>query len=294
MEKHQMPDRPTTVQPRESWKISRFFQNIILATCLCLSIYAFFHKAHFPTRYGAVMEDKKTAPIFSTDDNAGKDPNPSSKKVPLEAHIMSKCPDAKYCLLDLIVPAMVEIHDKVDFKLSFIGNVSESSSGVSCKHGPSECVGNMLMLCAANLPFPCDPKQSKPGDKCKIPTVRSLGFANCLLRDYKDIPDRNIVEDCALEHGIDFKALNKCASSQTDERDTAARKGHGELSGLALLRESFRRSQRVGATRSCTVRVDEKEWCVLDGGKWKDCQKKGAETVGGLVKEVERLFEEKN
>ncbi len=41
--------------------------------------------------------------------------------VPLEAHIMSKCPDARDCLKDLIVPAMEKISDKVDFRLSFIG-----------------------------------------------------------------------------------------------------------------------------------------------------------------------------
>jgi hypothetical protein len=42
-------------------------------------------------------------------------------KVALEAHIMSKCPDAKACLKKLIVPAMVQISDKVDFRLSYIG-----------------------------------------------------------------------------------------------------------------------------------------------------------------------------
>ena len=42
-------------------------------------------------------------------------------KVPLEAHIMTKCPDAKDCLRDLIVPAMEKIYDKVNFTLSFIG-----------------------------------------------------------------------------------------------------------------------------------------------------------------------------
>ena len=41
--------------------------------------------------------------------------------VPLEAHIMSKCPDARDCLRDLVVPAMEKIVDMVDFNLSFIG-----------------------------------------------------------------------------------------------------------------------------------------------------------------------------
>lgn len=41
--------------------------------------------------------------------------------VPLEVHIMSKCPDARDCLRDLIVPTMEKVSDKVDLKLSFIG-----------------------------------------------------------------------------------------------------------------------------------------------------------------------------
>lgn len=41
--------------------------------------------------------------------------------VPLEVHIMSKCPDARDCLRDLIVPTMERVSDEVDLKLSFIG-----------------------------------------------------------------------------------------------------------------------------------------------------------------------------
>lgn len=42
-------------------------------------------------------------------------------KVELEAHIMSKCPDARDCLQQLVVPVMAQVSDKVDFKLSYIG-----------------------------------------------------------------------------------------------------------------------------------------------------------------------------
>lgn len=41
--------------------------------------------------------------------------------VPLEVHLMSKCPDARDCLRDLIVPTMERVSDKVDLRLSFIG-----------------------------------------------------------------------------------------------------------------------------------------------------------------------------
>ena len=34
---------------------------------------------------------------------------------------MSKCPDAKDCLEKLVVPSMVNISDKVNFTLSYIG-----------------------------------------------------------------------------------------------------------------------------------------------------------------------------
>lgn len=48
--------------------------------------------------------------------------------VPLEAHVMSKCPDAKTCLEELIVPAMEQVVDKVDFRLSYIGSVDENDT----------------------------------------------------------------------------------------------------------------------------------------------------------------------
>ena len=41
--------------------------------------------------------------------------------VPLEAHIMSKCPDAQECLRMLVLPTMVRVYEKVNFTLSFIG-----------------------------------------------------------------------------------------------------------------------------------------------------------------------------
>jgi len=42
-------------------------------------------------------------------------------KVPLEIHIMSKCPDARDCLRQLIIPAMVQVSEKVNFTMSYIG-----------------------------------------------------------------------------------------------------------------------------------------------------------------------------
>ncbi|KAI0483309.1 hypothetical protein GGR56DRAFT_671088 [Xylariaceae sp. FL0804] len=138
--------------------------------------------------------------------------------VPLEAHIMSKCPDARDCLRDLVLPAMIRVHDKVDFQLSYLGTPTPND-GVDCKHGPSECLGNILELCARAL-HPRDPKIW-------------LGFTMCLTRDYRHIPQRELVEDCALEHAIDFERLNDCAT-----RDDGA-------FGMAMLRDSVQRSADV-------------------------------------------------
>ena len=44
-----------------------------------------------------------------------------SGRVPLEIGIMSKCPDARDCLHDMILPAMQNVSHKVDFKMSYIG-----------------------------------------------------------------------------------------------------------------------------------------------------------------------------
>ncbi|KAK9435108.1 Gamma interferon inducible lysosomal thiol reductase GILT [Metarhizium brunneum] len=134
--------------------------------------------------------------------------------VPLEAHIISKCPDTRDALRELILPVMQRVYDKVDFKLNYIGTPT-ADDGVECKHGPSECMGNIIELCTREL-YP-DPKIN-------------LGFIMCLTKDYPHIPERALVEDCALEHAIDIRAINECAA-----RDDGAY-------GMGLLRSSIQRT----------------------------------------------------
>ena len=185
----------------------------------------------------------------------------NSTKVPLEAHIMSKCPDAKYCLEKLVVPTMEKVHDKVNFTLSFIGRLDPHSDAVSCMHGPGECLGNIILLCAQKL-YP-DPKIH-------------LGYANCMISDYKNIPERDLVEGCAMEHGIDFAKINKCISDDGGE-------------GVGLLRDSIERSSENNVTKSCTVRINGETRCIRDGGEWKDCE--GGSSVDDLVKDIEKAYD---
>ena len=105
-------------------------------------------------------------------------------------------------------------------------------------------------------------------------TKISLGFANCLIADYKEIPNRSLVESCALEHAVDFGKLNSCIS------DT----GHGE----DLLRDSVQRSKDTGVVFSCTVRLSDQIWCIRDSGRWKDC--KGGSDPQDLIEEIKQRY----
>ena len=127
-----------------------------------------------------------------------------------------------------------------------------------CKHGQSECLGNIIELCAARL-YP-DPKVY-------------LGFTMCMTKQFQDIPDKELVEDCALEHGISMERLNSCTV-----RDDGAY-------GIDMLKSSFNRTAAAGVSKSCTVRLNGQVRCIRDGGEWKDCD--GGYSAVDLVHDVE-------
>ena len=158
---------------------------------------------------------------------------------------------------------MANVSDKVNFTLSYIGSLDPKSDEVHCMHGPGECLGNIIQLCAADV-YP-DPKMY-------------LGFTNCMTSDYKDIPQRDLVEECAMEYGIDFGTLNNCISD--------------EGKGLDLLRASVERSRTSGVTKSCTIRLANEVRCIRDGGEWYDCE--GGSEVKDLVADIEALYKKYN
>ncbi|KAF1993695.1 hypothetical protein P154DRAFT_58797 [Amniculicola lignicola CBS 123094] len=184
------------------------------------------------------------------------------EKVPLEIHIMSKCPDARNCLQQLVVPAMANVSDKVDFRLSFIGETTQDDDGVQCKHGQTECLGNIVELCAASE-YP-DPKIY-------------LGFTMCLSQDYQNIPKEDLLKECSLEHGIDFEKLNHCVSKE----DGAY--------AMGMLRKSVERSAELGVVTSCTIRLNGQERCVYDNGKSRDCE--GGSRPEDLIHDINKLYE---
>jgi hypothetical protein len=130
-------------------------------------------------------------------------------------------------------------------------------------HGPEECLGNIIELCVAHL-YP-DPKIY-------------LGFTMCMFRQYQDIPKRELVEDCALEHGISVEKLATCTNE-----------GDGTLS-VRRLQKSFNRTAEANVTKSCTVRLNGEVRCIRDGGEWKDCE--GGSKAEDLVADVLDLWKE--
>ncbi|KAB8274861.1 hypothetical protein BDV30DRAFT_237186 [Aspergillus minisclerotigenes] len=182
----------------------------------------------------------------------------ATRKVPFEVHIESRCPDARDCLQKLVAPAYWQVKDKVDFRISYVGEVWEKPRrDVTCQHGMNECKGNKLLVCS---------------EKHAESISDALDFNTCVLSDYERVPDEGFIEECAQEHNIDYQKISDCANSEE---------------GLELLISSVERSVAVNANASCTVRVDDKEWCFRDNYEWK-CPS-GHGVVENLVQEIEKL-----
>ncbi|KAH7063468.1 hypothetical protein B0J12DRAFT_758881 [Macrophomina phaseolina] len=278
----------TNAPPSEAPRPRRALLPVFLraAVIALLTLFVLF----FPTG----IESSSLAAGDQTTDRSGDGvphaPVAEAKRVPLEAHIMyvaavssahPKLPNKptspqttesdrlinpKFSAHPLLVlPTMVEISDRIDFKLSYIGKPTDHDDGVECKHGESECLGNMIELCAA--------------DKYPDPKIY-LGFTYCLTRQYEKIAERHMIQDCAMEHGIDFARINDCLT-QDDGGYVAD-----------LLQASFVRSAEANVTKSCTIRLDEKVRCIRDGGEWKDCP--GGSDRDSLIRDINNLYQELN
>ncbi|CAJ2502067.1 Uu.00g049200.m01.CDS01 [Anthostomella pinea] len=212
---------PVMEEKRPRSRPRRRHRPLLILTLVAIVLYALYSFRPISSYAGRLVTPKPTAAASSDEPSPGAEESATTgatkNLVPLEAHIMSKCPDAKDCLKELVLPAMMRVYEKVNFTLSYIGTPTEND-GVECMHGPNECMGNIIELCAHQL-YP-DPKIW-------------LGFTMCLTRDYKQIPQRELVEDCALEHAIDFDKLNDCAA-----------KDDGAF-GMGMLRSSVQRSANV-------------------------------------------------
>ena len=104
---------------RPSQRVLYFYLLALLITSLLLY--------HIEFLAPVIRSDKDYVHPSSSIDYIKGSSNETSR-VALEAHVMSKCSDARDCLRDLVVPAMEKIGDKVDFQLSFIGEYVHHNS----------------------------------------------------------------------------------------------------------------------------------------------------------------------
>jgi hypothetical protein len=117
-------DRMFTTPPRRSRPLAIGFT---IAALLYFSWSSLVPMLPWTARLGGM-------PCISAERTGTKSP------VPLEAHIMSKCPDARDCLKMLVLPTMQQVYNKVNFTLSFIGTY------VAAPPYPSTCRQSNIVL----------------------------------------------------------------------------------------------------------------------------------------------------
>jgi len=194
-------------------------------------------------------------------DGAGSGPVP----VPIVLGVMSRCPDAFLCedVFDKVLDHTG--HVKVDLSLLYVAKLDESEpTGVNCKHGPLECIGNIHQLCLAKYA-----KESSvwwPFIQCSNYQGRAT------------IGTENAARHCAQVAGIDWveSGVAECVAGEEGPR---------------LLRESVVRGQGLGIVKSCTIIINEKVRCVHDD-EWKECDE--GHTVPQFVASINSEYEKLN
>ncbi|KAI0080899.1 hypothetical protein K474DRAFT_1657417 [Panus rudis PR-1116 ss-1] len=191
-------------------------------------------------------------------------------KVPVVLGVMSQCPDAILCE-SVFDEVLKHTSDKIDLSLTFIGklNASEPIYGVTCKHGPSECAGNVQELCALKYE----------------PTFTWWNFVQCNNAHGRyEVGTPAVTLECAKEAGIDWEnsRTGQCAGVDGQARGKE---------GIQLLQESVQVTASLGVEESCTIIISGKPVCVHDE-TWKDCD--GGHDVDDFVRQIEEEYERLN
>ncbi|CDO71332.1 hypothetical protein BN946_scf184908.g90 [Trametes cinnabarina] len=191
-------------------------------------------------------------------------------KVPVVLGVMSRCPDAILC--ETVFDRVLErVSSKVDLTLTFIGtiNASEPEFGVTCKHGPEECAGNVQELCAIK----------------HAPTRRWWSFVQCLnFQGRSEIGKPEKALQCAKTAELDWENSGVGACAGLD--------GSGKADeGVRLLQQSVTTTQEMGIEKSCTVVINGKQVCIHDE-TWKECE--GGHAPKDFIRQIEEEYERLN
>ncbi|KAI0701807.1 hypothetical protein BC835DRAFT_1404460 [Cytidiella melzeri] len=191
-------------------------------------------------------------------------------KVPVVLGVMSQCPDAIVCE-SVFDETLQQVGDKVDLSLTFIGsvNASEPDFGVTCKHGRTECRGNVQELCAIKY----------------TATSTWWEFVQCQNQygRYK-VGEPEIALECAQRVNIDWENSGVGDCVGLDASGTA-------LEGVGLLLESVLQTTAMGIKNSCTIVINEKPVCIRDE-TWKNCE--GGHEPEDFVRQINEEYAKLN
>ncbi|CAF5206888.1 unnamed protein product, partial [Rotaria magnacalcarata] len=171
--------------------------------------------------------------LYNSYSSSDSIPIVSGSPVRVDFFVMSKCPDARKCEL-LFTPTLSKLSPIINFTVSYIGHEKKSNQ-FECMHGPSECLGNKQQLCVQSM--------------CSQTT--SLKFLQCQSRNLENIPDNG--ERCVKEASDDtlkWSDIEACVKSDKANE---------------LFHKSLEKTRSASATKSCTIHLNGKFWCMHDG-----------------------------
>ncbi|KAF9583165.1 hypothetical protein BGW38_010117 [Lunasporangiospora selenospora] len=207
----------------------------------------------------------------------------STKQAPVDVtlFVMSRCPDAMKCERTFGEVFKAEDLPPVNLELSYIGAIDQTTtyqtrfdSGVqkgdlvstsssltsqattvttvSCKHGPEECAGNTQQLCF---------KKYFPDHHVWFSFVAAMNQRPFMIGN----PSYAI--------RIGETVLREKGLWNDDNQSLLMQSIHcsGGKEGFDLLVASVQRTVDKSVTTSCTVFIDHKKRCVVDGGVWREC-----------------------
>ncbi|KAG0214207.1 hypothetical protein BGX33_002341 [Mortierella sp. NVP41] len=214
--------------------------------------------------------------------------------VDITLFVMSRCPDAMKCESTFSQVFETEGLPEINPALSYIGSIERTENTttvvdsttsstaltttttsvvkVNCKHGPLECAGNTQQLCF---------REYFPDHKIWVPFVTTMNSWQP-RRIGEPLYAREIAEKV---FGLRQSTRRPRILTQEEESllDKVEECSKG-LHGFELLVQSVQNTLDHGVSTSCTVFIDNKKRCVVDGGVWRECP--GGYAVGDFVHSI--------
>ncbi|KAG0260623.1 hypothetical protein BG011_001752 [Mortierella polycephala] len=186
--------------------------------------------------------------------------------------VMSRCPDAMMCERTFETVFKIEDLPPVNPLLSYIATInkmtnstssslaSTTTTTVTCKHGPLECAGNIQQLCF---------KRYFPNYRVWFPFVAAMNSWEPQRIGEPEYARKVAHRVVGTGHGALLHQVEACANGQE---------------GLDMLIESAQNTIDYGISTSCTVFINNKKRCVVDGGIWRDCP--GGHSIADFVQSI--------